>query len=165
MSARFWKRKKLIIKVCLGIPGFPGKWSRHQTLDTTPWHRVWISGAIVWRQELNSVILVGPFQFGIVYDSMILHNGSSGTLSFILVQSLIFLLLLPSVSQAALLQLPFEYVVKSQTLKTEDSLLASLQVVSPAANIDLGAPTSCRSRSKGFAFPVSPMFYPCCCFM
>lgn len=156
--------------MCSGIPGFPGKWSQHQPLDTTLRHRVWISGALVWRQELDLVILVGPFQHGIVYESMILHsksNGSNGTLSFILVPSLIFLilLLLLSVSQAALLQLPFEYVEKSQTLKTEDSLLASLQVVFPAANIDLGAPTSCKSRSKGFVFPVSPMFYPCCCFM
>lgn len=84
-----------------------------------------------------------------------------------MVSFLIFpiLLLLPYASQAALLQLPFEYVVKSQALKIGDSLLASLQVVSPAPNIDLGAPASSRSRFKGFVFPASPMFYPCWCLM
>lgn len=42
--------------------------------------------------------------------------------------------------------------MKSQTLKTEDSLLVSLQVVSPPPNIDLSAPRMSRSRSKGCAF-------------
>lgn len=63
-------------------------------------------------------------------------------------------------SQAALLQLPFECVVKSQTLKTEDSLLASLQVASPPQNIDLGVLTTSRSRSKGFNFSIKSRVLP-----
>lgn len=63
-------------------------------------------------------------------------------------------------SQTALLQLPFEYVVKSQTLKTEDSLLASLQVVSPPQNIDLNALKTGRSRFKGFSFSFKSHFLP-----
>ena len=40
-------------------------------LDTSLRHRVWFLGGPVWSQELDSMILVGPFQLKIFYDSMI----------------------------------------------------------------------------------------------
>ena len=36
------------------------------------WLQVFFGGA-VWSQELDSVIPMGPFQLGIVFDSIILH--------------------------------------------------------------------------------------------
>ena len=36
------------------------------------WCLVWFLGGPVWNQELDMVILMGPFQLGIFYDSMIL---------------------------------------------------------------------------------------------
>ena len=41
-------------------------------MDNTMRHRVWILGGPVWSQELESVVLVGPFQLRIFYGSMIL---------------------------------------------------------------------------------------------
>ena len=40
-------------------------------LDTTLRHKVWILGGPVWSHGLGSIILVGPFQFEIFYDSVI----------------------------------------------------------------------------------------------
>ena len=39
-----------------------------ECLDTTLRHRVWFFGGPVWRQELDSMIFVGPFQLGLFYD-------------------------------------------------------------------------------------------------
>ena len=41
-------------------------------LDGTFRHTVWILGGPLWSQELDLMILVGPFQLGILCDSMIL---------------------------------------------------------------------------------------------
>lgn len=35
---------------------------------------VWFLGGAVWIQELNLLILTGPFQFGILYDSILQLN-------------------------------------------------------------------------------------------
>ena len=43
-----------------------------ERLDTALRHRVWILGGAVQSQELDSTILVGPFQLGIFCDSVIL---------------------------------------------------------------------------------------------
>ena len=39
-------------------------------LDITLRHRVWSLGGAVWGQELDSMILMGPIQVEIFYDSM-----------------------------------------------------------------------------------------------
>ena len=39
-------------------------------LDNALRHRILILGGRVWSQELNLMILMGPFQLGIFYDSM-----------------------------------------------------------------------------------------------
>ena len=60
--------------------GSPGKQFLHQacrssrgvwTVHLVTWSEFW--GRPVRRQELDSMILVGPFQLGIFYDSMILR--------------------------------------------------------------------------------------------
>ena len=43
-----------------------------ECLDNTLRHRVWILDGPVWSQELDSVFLVGLFQFRIFYVSMVL---------------------------------------------------------------------------------------------
>jgi len=40
-------------------------------LDSTLRHRVWILGGPMWSQELNSAMLVDPFQLRIFYDSQL----------------------------------------------------------------------------------------------
>jgi len=58
--------------------GYPGQWSQPSparfqgVFEYHLRHRVWILGGSVWSQEFNSVVLVGPFQLGIFYDSVIL---------------------------------------------------------------------------------------------
>ena len=42
-----------------------------ESLDTALRHRVWILGGLEWSQELDSVILVGPFQLGVFCDSVL----------------------------------------------------------------------------------------------
>ena len=41
-------------------------------LDSALRHRAWILGGAVWSQKMDSVIFVGPFQFGIFCDITIL---------------------------------------------------------------------------------------------
>ena len=40
-------------------------------LDNALRHRVWFLGGLVWKQGLDAMILVGPFQVGIFYASVI----------------------------------------------------------------------------------------------
>lgn len=48
-------------------------------LDYTLSHRVSVLGCPVWSQDLEMMILVGPFEFGILYGSMILAMQSQST--------------------------------------------------------------------------------------
>ena len=64
--------------------GFPGKWSWQQTCWSP---RIWASlsgfGFLdrpMWSQELNSVILMGPFQFRILSDTLILGTYNVSTI-------------------------------------------------------------------------------------
>ena len=41
-------------------------------LDTALRHRIWILSGSVWSQGLDLMVLMGPFQLRIFYDSMIL---------------------------------------------------------------------------------------------
>lgn len=65
--------------------GFLGQWSKPQdagiqeTFVNILRRRVWIWGDPMWSQELESVILMGPFHFEIFYGSM---NSSSGRSDF-----------------------------------------------------------------------------------
>lgn len=45
-------------------------------LDTTPRHGISILGGPVQSQKLHSIVLVGPFQLWICYDSMMSWNSS-----------------------------------------------------------------------------------------
>jgi len=56
-----------------GCPGHgPKLLEFKECLDNTLRHRVWILDGPVWSQELDSVFLVGLFQFRIFYVSMVL---------------------------------------------------------------------------------------------
>ena len=45
-----------------------------ERLDSTLSNGVWIWGRAVWSQEPDSMVLVGPFQLRIFYDSMVLPS-------------------------------------------------------------------------------------------
>jgi len=57
--------------------GCPGQWARPQVpefnehLGKAFRYRVWILGGPLWSQELDSMILVSPFQPGIFHNSVI----------------------------------------------------------------------------------------------
>ena len=61
-----WDRLPRAVVMALSLPEFKKR------LDNALRHRVWFLGDPVWSQELDLMILVGPFQLKIFYDPIIL---------------------------------------------------------------------------------------------
>jgi len=50
-----------------------------KSLDKALRHMVWILGGLVWSHKLDWLILMGPFQLGIFYDSMITSSRANSS--------------------------------------------------------------------------------------
>lgn len=66
--------------------GCPGQWSGSQVLESKECldnilrHWVWILGGLVWSQQLDLEILVGPFQLRVFYDLLVDKKSPRSTL-------------------------------------------------------------------------------------
>lgn len=63
---RPWNRLHRAVVTAFSLP----KLNKH--LDNILRHMVWFLGGAMWSQGLDSIILMGPFQLKIFYDSVIL---------------------------------------------------------------------------------------------
>jgi len=63
------------VVMALSLPGFK------KPLDNALRHKVWFLGSPVWSQELDLMILLGPFQLGTFYDSMKLSIDNTSSIN------------------------------------------------------------------------------------